>query len=109
MRRCRPRSTIGIGSPGTKQPLLPGPAVGALGDADHRQTLAAGLGSALTRGIDLAGTAVDQQQIRPRPLTADDARTVAQQRLVHGGVIVPRRDALDVVAPVVALAGALRA
>jgi hypothetical protein len=59
--------------PGPVQPLLTRPSIGALGHANHRQTLHTGFGQRPQRGIDLPRAAVDQQQIGPGTLTAGDA------------------------------------
>src|ERR1039458_6364417 len=92
--------------PGPVQTLLTRPPVGTLGHANDRQPLDPGLGQRPERGIDLPGSAVDQQQIGTGTLAAGDAGRVTAQRLMHGGVVVAGRDPLDVVAPVVALARA---
>ena len=89
----RLRGCAVLGDAVDEQPLLPGLAVGALGDADERQVAEAELLELPVHFVDLAQSAVDQQQVRRRDLAGADARVAPLERLAQRAVVIARRDA----------------
>ena len=68
-----------------------------------------GLSEALLRRLQLAGAAVDQQQIRAWQIAGHDPRSVPRQCLFQGSVVIAGAHTLDVVAPIGTFECALRA
>ena len=56
---------------------------------------------------ELAAAAIDEQHVRQLPLALLEAPVAARERLLHGGVIVSGRHALDIEAPILALQGSV--
>src|SRR5690606_25763129 len=99
--RLRPRADFATVR--EDQRLVPGTALGTLGDADQHDALGdAQLGQHAAGLRHLAGAAVDQQDVGQHPALVHRTPEAALERLVHGGVIIAGFDAGDVVAPVLA-------
>ena len=82
------------------QLFLSGLALGPFGHADHADLVQAQIMQDCSSDAHLPLAAVDQDQVRDLACLGGHALVAPRQHLLHGGVVVARRDVADVEAPV---------
>src|SRR4051812_15251792 len=99
-RRVRRRELQGARVRLDDQLFQPGLALGTFGHAHHTQLVQAEVGEYRAGDTDLTLATIDQHEIRHPARLGCHALIAALEHLAHGAVIVTRRDAADIEAPV---------